>query len=48
LRTAVDAKAVHDHLSRHHAGPDKDRARFDIRLYTSVYMPGWQNAQSLP
>jgi hypothetical protein len=29
-RTAADVKSVHDHLSRHHAGPKIERARFDI------------------
>ena len=38
-RTAADAKSVHDHLSRHHAGPIIERARFDISLSTSTYMP---------
>ncbi len=41
-RTAADAKSVHDHLSRHHAGPIIDRARFDISLGTSTYMPAEQ------
>ena len=31
-RTAADVKSVHDHLSRHHAGPKIERARFDIGL----------------
>jgi hypothetical protein len=39
LRTAADAKSVHDHLSRHHAGPTIERARFDIRLNAGMYMP---------
>ena len=36
-RTAADVKSVHDHLSRHHAGPKIERARFDIGLGTSPY-----------
>src|SRR6266700_3124163 len=31
-RTAADVKSVHDHLSRHHAGPKIERAHFDIGL----------------
>ena len=38
-RTVVDAKSVHDDLSRHHAGPIGDRARFDMRPGMSIYMP---------
>ena len=34
-RTAADVKSVHDHLSRHHAGPIIERASFDIGLGTS-------------
>jgi hypothetical protein len=36
-RTAADVKPGHDHLSRHHAGPETERARFDIGLGTSTY-----------
>ena len=39
LRTAADAKSVHDHLSRHHASSINERARFDISLRTSPYVP---------
>ena len=45
-RTAADAKSVHDHLSRHHAGSINERARFDISLSTTAYMPAWQIEQS--
>ena len=42
-RTAADVKSVHDHMSRHHAGPKIERARFDISLGiglgTSPYVP---------
>jgi hypothetical protein len=38
-RTAADARSVHDHLSRHHAGPKIERACFDIGLGTSPHMP---------
>ena len=38
-RTVVDAKSVHDDLSRHHAGPIGDRARFHMRPGMSIYMP---------
>jgi hypothetical protein len=38
-RTAADAKSVHDHLSRHHAGLIRERARFEISLSAGAYMP---------
>jgi hypothetical protein len=38
-RTAADAKSVHDHLSRHHAGSINERARFDISLGMGTYAP---------
>ncbi len=45
-RTAADVKSVHDHLSRHHAGPKFERAHFDIgsasasaRAHTCPDMP---------
>jgi hypothetical protein len=38
-RTAADAKSVHDHLSRHHAGSINERARFDISLGVGAYVP---------
>jgi hypothetical protein len=54
-RTAADVKSVHDHLSRHHAGPKFERALFDIGLGisfgTSPYMPEHarrENGQSPP
>jgi len=56
-RTAADVKSVHDHLSRHHAGPKIERARFDIGiglgigLGTSPCGPGHvrrENGQSPP
>jgi hypothetical protein len=58
-RTAADVKSVHDRLSRHHAGPKIERARFDIGrgirlgigLGTSPYVPGHarrENGQSPP
>jgi hypothetical protein len=56
-RTADDAKSVHDHLSRHHTGLIRERARFDISFSAGAYMPArgrrWpqmaveQNEQSL-
>ena len=39
LRTAADAKSVHDHLSRHHASSINERARFDISLSAGTYAP---------
>ena len=45
-RTAADAKSVHDHLSRDHAGSINERAHFDISLSTTAYMPAWQIEQS--
>ena len=47
-RTAADAKSVHDHLSRHHAGPKIERACFDIDVRTCAYAPAAQNEQSPP
>ena len=38
-RTAADAKSVHDHLSRHHAGPIMERARFEISLGAGTHIP---------
>ena len=42
-RTAADVKSVHDHLSRHHAGPKIEQEYFDIGLGiglgTSPYVP---------
>ena len=35
----LSLSSVHDHLSRHHASSINDRARFDIRLSTSTYLP---------
>jgi hypothetical protein len=43
-RTAADVKSVHDHLSRHHAGPKIERACFDIGPSTSTYMPATQTS----
>jgi len=47
-RTAADVKSVHDHLSRHHAGPKIERARFDIGLGiglgASPYVPAVKRA----
>ena len=47
-RTAADAKSVHDHLSRHHASSINERARFDISLRASPYLPTGQIEPSLP
>jgi hypothetical protein len=47
-RTAADAKSVHDHLSRHHASSINERARFDISLRASPYLPAGQIEPSLP
>ena len=51
-RTAADVKSVHDHLSRHHAGPKIENEHVSIsasaQAHTGPYVPAVQNEQSPP